>query len=380
MGRLHTRSYRRVRDHFPECRAEPRLVIAADELPARARSASDELGYALSSTDWRDVIGHPEVDVVSITGPNHVHHALAIAAADAGKHFWAEKPLGRYPSETAEIAAAAEAAGIVTTVGFNYRQAPAVQHARELISSGQLGAVRNYRGYFLVDYASSPETALTWRFLRSSAGLGVLGDLMSHVVDMAVFLGGAITEVCAQTAIEIPRRPIPQSQGGGHFTHAGGSAMGEVENEDYAASLVRFATGAHGTLEVSRVTVGPRCRIGFDIHGTRGAMSWDFERMNELDLHLPGLSSGDIGYTRVVIGPQHGDFAHFQPGPGIPMGYDDLKVSEAHTFLESVMDGEHRSPSVLDARSMAEVVFAMQASRDAGRWQGVAPLRGAPAL
>src|SRR5438034_543710 len=178
MGDLHTAAYKRTRDHYPELGVEPRLVMVADQSAERARQARDRLGYAAWTIDWREVLEHPEVDAVSITTPNFMHREMALAAAAAGKHFWGEKPLGRFPAETAEIAAAAERAGVMTTVGFNYRHAPVVQHARDLIARGELGEITHYRGFFLSDYASHPQGALSWRFSRELAGLGVLGDLM----------------------------------------------------------------------------------------------------------------------------------------------------------------------------------------------------------
>ena len=207
MGRVHTSAYRRVCEHFPACAGRPRLVIAADETESRARAAVDELGYERWTTDWRDVVADPEVEAISITAPNRLHREIALAASAAGKHFWCEKPVGRSAAETADVAAAAESAGVRTIVGFNYRQAPAVQHAARLISSGALGRVRQYRSQFVAGYAANPQGALSWRFLRSEAGQGILGDLMSHAVDTAQFLLGPIDRVVAHLETTVSERP-----------------------------------------------------------------------------------------------------------------------------------------------------------------------------
>lgn len=373
MGELHTASYERVRFHYPDLEATPRLVAAADEVEARVRHAVDRLGYEQGTTDWREVIAHPEVEAVSITSPNFLHRDMALAAAEAGKHFWGEKPLGRFPEETAEIAAAAEAAGIRTIVGLNYRHAPAVRHARDLIAAGELGEINHYRGHFLASYAHHPQGALSWRFSRSLAGLGVLGDLMTHAVDMAQFLLGPIARVSAQADTLIPRRPKAPAGSGTHFSVVEGGELGDVENEDWISSLVQFESGLKGTLEASRVTVGPDCRMGFEVNGTRGAAAWNFERMNELELHLP-LTSGDAGYARVLMGPRHPDFASFQPGPGVSMGYSDLKVTEAYLFLQSIVDGRQREPGVREILATAGVVEAMRRSAESGAWQKVEAL------
>ncbi len=371
MGELHSASYRRVPVHFPECDGVARLVAAADEVPERAALAAARLGYERSTTRWLDVIADPEVDAVSITAPNFMHREMALAAAEAGKHFWGEKPLGRFASETAEIAEAAERAGIRTIVGLNYRHPPAVQHAKALIDSGALGAINHFRMQFVASYAANPRGALSWRFSRELAGLGILADLGSHAVDLAQFLLGPIVRVSAASAILIPRRPRVEQGSGTHFSVVeDATELGEVDNEDWAAALVEFENAVKGTIEVSRVIVGAESRYTFEANGERGAVSWNFERMNELEVYSEAVT-GDAGSTRVLMGPQHPDFAHFQPGQGIPMGYDDLKVIEAFRFLQSVADGQQREPGVREILAAAEVIDAMARSCESGKWEEV---------
>jgi predicted dehydrogenase len=374
MGDIHTASYKRVSAHYPECDAVARLVIAADEVEERARSAAESLGYDEWTTDWREVIQHPEVEAVSITAPNFLHREMALAATAAGKHFWGEKPLGRFPAETAEITAAAEAARVRTIVGLNYRHAPAVKHAKHVIESGELGAVDHYRSEFLAGYASHPQGALTWRFSRELAGLGVLADLGSHAVDLAQYLVGPIVRVTAQAAILIPRRPKVAMGVGTHFSVVESGELGDVENEDWVAALVEFESGLKGTIEASRVVIGPDCRYMFEVNGRRGAVAWNFERMNELEVNLP-LASGDTGYATVYMGPQHPELSHFVPGPGIAMGYNDLKVTEAYLFLQSIADGIQREPGVREIAAAATVLDAMDRSFRSGAWEEVRELR-----
>ena len=366
MGRLHAAAYRRLPQHFPDCLGSPRLVIAADASAERAQSAVDHHGFERATKSAAEVIGHPDVEAVSITAPNHLHRELAIAAASAGKAIWAEKPLGRDPLETAEIAAAVAAARVPSLIGFNYRHVPAVQHARALVTGGRLGSVRTYRGRFLVDYAARADRALSWRFSRDLAGLGVLGDLMSHVVDLAHHLVGPVAEVVARDEIDVPRRPLA---GGGSQFGVGDGDLGPVENEDYAVALGRFANGARAIFEVSRTMVGAHCRHGFELHGTLGAVTWDFERMNELQLYLPREDDAGDGFATVLAAPGDGAFARFQPDRGVAMGYDDLKVIEAATFLDSVVDGRQREPGAQAALAAAEVVAAMRRSSTSRSWE-----------
>jgi predicted dehydrogenase len=370
MGRLHSLSYGRVNYHFQDLALEPRLVIAADPVPERVRFAEEELGYSEGTEDWRQVLSHPGVDAVSITAPNYLHRDVAVAAARGGKHFWLEKPAGRDAAETAQINRAARKAGIMTAVGYNYRLAPAVQRAHELVHSGGLGRIVHARGMFLNDYAADPRTALSWRFQRQPGGYGVIGDLLSHVVDLLQYVIGTVTEVSALTATTINERPLLPMGTADHFAVLEGGELGPVENEDYVGALLRFDAGAVGVCEASRVTVGPRCQVGFEIFGTDGAVSWDFERMNELRVCV-GRSGPDHGYRTVMAGPAMGGYSHFQPGPGISMSYDDLKVIEAMLFLRSIAEGRQLGASIGEALATSEVLAAIDLSAASGHWEPV---------
>ncbi|MBC7724205.1 MAG: Gfo/Idh/MocA family oxidoreductase [Burkholderiaceae bacterium] len=383
MGQLHSKAYRAVPMVYPELGITTRLVQAADSSDARAAFARDVLGYATSALDYREVLANPEVDVVSICAPNFLHAEMGIAAAEAGKSFWIEKPAGRSAAETGAIAAAADAAGVVTSVGFNYRHAPAVEHAKKLIAEGSLGRITNVRGTFFADYSAEPHGALSWRFTRALAGSGVLGDLMGHLVDLMHYLVGPIGEVSAVTSTVYTQRPVLQMGQGTHFAVIENGELGPVENEDYSAMLVRFAddaegSGAVGTLEASRVAVGPRARYTFEIYGTEGSLSWNFERMNELEVAI-GRTGDHIGYTTVYASPGFGDFSRFQPGAGTAMGYDDLKVIEAKKFLVAVSGGERLNSTIHDAVAAARVVSAAEESGISRGWVAIPPTVGTTA-
>jgi predicted dehydrogenase len=343
-------------------------VVAADEVGERAQAAAELLGYERWTTDWREVIADPQVEAVSICAPNFLHREMALAAAEAGKHFWGEKPLGALPRDTLEIARAAEAAGIRTIVGLNYRNPPAVQYAKALLEAGALGDPNHFRMQFVASYSANPRGALSWRFCRELSGHGILSDLGSHAVDLAQFLLGPIVRTTATSAILIPRRPKVAMGTGTHFSVVEGDVeLGDVENEDWCAALVEFESGLRGTIELSRVIVGAEARYLFEINGTQGAVSWNFERMNELEVYRDG------GTARVLMGPSHPDFARFQPGQGIPMGYDDLKVIEAYRFLQSIADGKQREPGVREIAAAARVLDAIARSSESGAWEEVDP-------
>jgi predicted dehydrogenase len=383
MGKLHSRAYQAVPQVYPELKIRPKLVHAADTAPDRAGYAREVLGYARASTDYRDVLADPDVDVVSICAPNMLHREIGVAAARAGKPFWIEKPVGRDAGETAEVAAATRAAGVTTSIGYNYRHVPAVERVRELIEAGRLGRVTNVRAVFFNSYAAEPNGALSWRFRRAEAGSGALGDLLSHVVDLMQYVVAPITEVSSLLSTVYAQRPVLPMGSATHFAVIENGEMGEVENDDYVAALVRFAAGsgsraagAVGTLEASRVSVGPQCALGFEIYGTDGSATWNFEQMNELRLCL-GRVGDNGGYTTVLGNAALGDYGRFQPGPGHSMSYDDLKVIEAKKFLVAACGGEQRNSTIEEALADAEVIAATAASARDGAWHKVAPVPGA---
>ena len=369
MGRVHSAAYRRVLEHFPDLGVRPRLLVAADTSEDRRRHA-ERVGFETTTADWREVIANPAVEVVNVTLPNVMHREVALAALQAGKHLWVEKPVGRGLEDTQAVAEAARRAGVVTAVGFCYRFAPAVQHARALIASGAIGEVNHYRGTFLADYANRPDTAASWRFERAAAGSGALGDLMAHVVDLTHHLVGPIERLSGRTATMIPKRPR-QTTEGTHFSRVESDDLVDVENEDWAGALVELAGGTVGSIEASRVAVGPRVGMGFEVHGTEGALSWELERMNELR-RFQLSDDGDEGYTTILVGAQHPDFAAFQPGAGVPMGYDDLRVLEARNFLTAVRDGRQREPGVEEMLATARVLDAIERSAGSGVWEATA--------
>lgn len=372
MGKVHSRAYQAIPVVYPELGIAPRLVIAADTEPSRVDYARDVLGFEEGTTDYHEVLAHPDVDVVSICAPNFLHAEIGIAAAKAGKAFWIEKPVGRGVIETRSVEEAANEAGVASSIGFNYRHAPAIEKIKQLVADGTLGRITNVRGTFFADYSSEPNGALSWRFKRNLAGSGVLGDLMGHLVDLIHYVGGPIGAISALTSTVHTQRPIQQMGKGTHFDVIEGGELGEVENEDYAAMLFRFAdsavaAGAVGTLEASRVSVGPRASYNIEIYGTEGSVKWDFERMNEFDIAV-GRTGDLLGYKRVMANPNFGDFGHFQPGAGTGMGFDDLKVVEARKFLEAFTDKAHVNSNIHDAVAAAAVCDAAEESAESGQW------------
>ncbi len=372
MGQTHSRAYNQIKDRFHEAEFEPRLIICADSDEARTAKAQQRFGFEQAVTDWQAVIDHPEVDVVNVTAPNGLHLEINRAAAAAGKHINCEKPVGRFPTETIASYEAVKDTGLATMVGFNYRWAPLVQYAKELIESGELGTLTHYHGRFLNGYASDPLGFLSWRF-EEDQGLGTLGDLMSHAIDMSHMLAGPIKKLVGNRETFITERPIPTAGVGSNYEIAtGNEEKGPVTNEDYVSAIVRFENGVQGILESCRVINGAKCDMSFEIYGTKGALKWNFEKMNELHFQRRNSENpAEDGYTELLSGPSHPYHANFNPGWAVAIGYDDTKVIEAYNFLMSVVTGEQHGPGFKDAYDVAKVQEAIMRSWETEKWEAV---------
>jgi predicted dehydrogenase len=371
MGTVHSRSYLAAADRFHDTGIQAKLVICADDVEERAKEAQERFGFEGYTTRWQDVMADPRVQVVNIATPNYMHLEVAKAAAAAGKHIFCEKPVGKSPQETAEIEDAARAANVLTFVGYNYRWSAMVQYARQLIQEGRLGKLTHFRSRFFAGYASNPHGVLSWRFQQEFAGLGVLGDLMSHVVDMGMMLAGPIERVVGSRKTFFPKRPLATPGVGTHFSVSEGGPLGDVTNEDYAAALAEFANGTQGNLEVCRTIQGHKCQFAFEVEGTEGALSWDFERMNELKVFAPDEDGAHDGTVRIVSGPQHLFHARFNPGAGVGLSYEDLKTIEAHQFLKSVAEKRQGEPGFGEALRVAQVLAAIERSWESEGWREV---------
>jgi len=331
-------------------------------------------GFRRGALSWQEVIEDPDVEVVFIAAPNIVHVELVQAAAAAGKAVFCEKPVGGTPATIGQAAEATRQAGVISGVGYNYRWAPLVRYARELIEAGELGEITNYRGRFFSMYGADPLGVLSWRFLVDQAGHGVTTDLMSHSVDLALMLMGPITRVVGTTETFIPERPLAVD-GGTHYGRGRpGDPTGTVTNEDYAGMLCEFANAARGTFEASRSIVGPESQMAFDVYGTQGALGWNLEKLNELQLYLTE-DELHTGYRTVFGGdrfPYHGNFV---PGSANGIGFEDLVVIEDYEFCRSIAAGREHRPGFADAVEWVSVQAALLKSAQSGSWEDVVSLR-----
>ena len=376
MGQAHSRSALRIPSLFPDRAVDPVLVVCADTEPDRRTRATSDFGFERAVADWREAVESPDVDAVWVTAPNMLHVPMIEAACRAGKAVFSEKPIGGKPEQTVQAYRAAQAAGVRTGVGYNYLWAPLVLHAKSLIDSGELGEITHYRGLFLSMYGSDELGLLTWRFMLDQAGYGVTSDILSHSVSLAQFLVGAIDEVVGMKNTTITQRPLPTGAAGHYGRGRPEDPKGAVENEDFASMLCRFASGATGTFETSRTTVGPESQNAFEVYGTTGALAWNFERVNELQFYRASADA-NTGYTTIFGGDRFPFHGAFVPGQANAIGFEDLVAIEDYCFLESLTSGTTFSPGFREAVDVVSVQQALIDSWASRSWEPVRDLASA---
>jgi predicted dehydrogenase len=368
MGKAHATAFKNVPLVFGTEPGRPILEIVADIDAKAVEKWAGEFGFARWTTHWQEIIQDPRVDVVDITTPNHLHAEMAIAAAQAGKHIYCEKPLATTSADAARIVAAVEKSGVISIVGFNYLKNPAQAFARQLIASGELGDITLFRGTFDQDFLADPNVPFSWRLDRNLAGTGALGDLGSHTIAFAHFLVGDIVEVCGLNTTKIKERVIPAAGSGYAATAQSGGEKRAVENEDIVEFLIRFDNGAIGTIGTSRIGMGRKLGLGYEIQGTKGSLFYNQERMNEIKLYRNTDPDREKGYKTIYIGPEHPGYKAFFGLAGIGLGYNDQKIIEAHDLITAVALGQPVQPDVRFAYQVNKVIDATDLACQEHRW------------
>jgi predicted dehydrogenase len=360
MGRAHSHAWRSVAGIF-RLPMKPRMAVICGRDGRAVEDARAALGWDEASSDWRAVVGRDDVDIVDICTPGASHAEIAVAALDAGKHVLCEKPLANTVEEAEAMTIAAERAranGVRSMVAFNYRRVPATALARELIVAGRLGEIRHLRASYLQDWAVDPELPLLWRFDAEQAGTGALGDMASHIVDLAQFLvGDRVDWISAITETFIRERPV--LSGLGH---------GRVTVDDAAAFMARFAGGALATFEVSRLAPGRKNALRIEVNGSAGSVGWELETMNELELYLAEDDTSVEGYRRVLVTEREHPWVDAWWPPGHILGWEHAFTHEVRDLVLAIADGCDPEPSFAEGLQVQRVLGAVLESAREGAW------------
>ncbi len=351
MGKAHSVAMAAVGAVFNTA-LRPRLEVICASTADSAERYRAAYGFSRATHDWRTLVGDGRVDAIVIASPQSTHREIAEAAFALGKPVLCEKPLGASIDDSRAMVAAAEAAGAINMVGFNYIRTPASQFARKLIADGEIGDVTWFRGEHTEDFYADPQAPATWR--TTGTANGTIGDLAPHMVNGAMALIGPIAQVMADVETVHSQRP-----------------GGEVTNDDHAQVMCRFESGVMGNLYFSRVATGRKMGYAYEISGTKGAIRFDQEDQNTLWLYRREGPEASRGFTKILTGPAHPDYEPFCQGPGHGTGYQDQIIIEAKDFLHAIHSGQNIWPTFRDGHEVNRVLAAVRASSDRRQWQVV---------
>ncbi|MCC7492591.1 MAG: Gfo/Idh/MocA family oxidoreductase [Fimbriimonadaceae bacterium] len=373
MGTAHSNAYRQVAP-FMGPALQPVMQVLCGRDAAGVSAAAAKMGWQECATDWREVIARDDIDLIDIctpSGPSHTE--IALAAAQAGKHIFCEKPLAASLDDARAMLSAVQAAGVTHMVNFNYRRCPAVALAKKMIEAGELGEIYHWRSVYLQDWIIDPDFPLVWRLDKSIAGSGPLGDLAAHSIDLAHHLVGPIAAVSGMEQTFVKERPVAEAMGGLQAT--GGSARVPVTVEDAVAFLARFENGVFGTFEATRFAAGRKNCNRFEINGSKGSLVWNMETMNELEFYSRADEKAAVGSLAGFRLIQATDGSHPYAGhwwpPAHIIGYEHSFTHGVYDLLNAIAAGTPAEPDFLDGAKCQAVLEAVTRSIASSGWASV---------
>lgn len=374
MGKAHCVALSNMPKLFTDAPYVPVFKTVCDIVPEIAEDFKERFSFEKACTDYMDIINNPEIDIVCVCTPNDSHAEISIAALKAGKHVICEKPIATKTEDAKAMAEAAEEAakkGIVSMCGYQYRRVPAIDEAKKIIESGRLGEITNVRAQYLQSWSADPRSPLSWRFVKETAGAGTLGDIFTHALDIAQYLAGNVTDVVSMVKTYINERPVQE----GGVDLLGTVKLGDdakkqvVDVDDEVSVLCKFDSGAIGSVEATRMAWGRNNYLTVEVHGTKGSLTWNYERLNELEVCY-GMedNDGERGFRKIYTGPAnpHGDVTWNIPGMNI--GYGELKAIEAYEFAKAVEGGYQPTTSFTVGYQLDRVCEAVLESNDKKAW------------
>jgi predicted dehydrogenase len=358
MGKAHSNAYRQVAAFFPDVAFHPvmKAICGRDEEAVRAAAA--QFGWEGYETDWRKLVARDDIDLIDISTPGDTHNPIAVAAAEHGKHIFCEKPLARDMSEARRMLAAVRQAGVIAMVNFNYRRVPAVQLAKQLIDEGRIGRIYHWRCAYLQEGGADPRRPMTWRQQKVHAGSGAIGDLGVHVIDLARFLIGDITNVTGLTTTFIKQRPIAGAE----------DQTGTVDVDDAALWLARFANGAIGSFEVTKLATGRRNYNSFEINGSKGSIVFNLERLNELNVVFTDDPPEIRGFRNILVTDRSHKYVSAWWPAGHIIGWEHTFTHGIYDLLNGIGSGTPPAATFVDGLRAQAVVEAVERSSGRGSW------------
>ncbi len=373
MGKAHSNAYRQVARFFDDLEVEPVLKVICGRNEENVRKAAQKYGWEEYDTSWERVVERKDIDLVDVSVPGNMHAPIAIAAANAGKMVLCEKPLANTLAEARQMYEAVQKNKVPNALCHNYRFAPAVQLAKQLIDEGRIGKIYHFRGTYLQDWIVDPNFPLVWRLQKEVAGSGAHGDLNAHLIDMARFLVGEITEVSGMMETFIKQRP-KLAASDDRLGGVASSEMGEVTVDDAALFLVRFDNGAIGSIEATRFALGRKNYNRFEINGSKGSLVFNMERMNELEVYFQDDPPHVRGFRVVQASDSMHPFMSAWWPVGHIIGYEHTFINLVYTMLKAFDKGEVFKPDFEDGVRNQAVLEAVDISSQQKRWVSISEL------
>ena len=368
MGKAHSNAYMTAPKFF-ECPLEPVMKAICGRDEAGVRAAAENFGWESYETDWKKLVQRDDIDVIDISAPSIVHRDIAVAAAEAGKHIFCEKPLAFTVAEGEEMVAAADKAGVRNMMGFNYRRVPALGLAKRLINDGRIGRVFHVRCTYLQDWLVDPNFPMNWRLRKSVAGSGSHGDLNAHLLDTAHFLVGPISKVVGMNETFIKERPAEGTSDG--LTAVAAEGTEKVELDDATIFLARFENGALGSFEATRFATGRKNHNRIEINGSEGSLVFCFEDMNKLQFFSRGDDDHAQGFRTIIATESSHPYVSAWWPPGHIIGYEHTFVHEVYDLICAIAKEDDCSPDFRDGLAVQYALEAVDRSIESGTWEDV---------
>ncbi len=375
MGKTHSNAWRQVDKFFEDLEVKPVLRAICGRNEENVRRAADDFGWQSYETDYRKLLARDDIDIVDISSPGNEHLPMAIAAAQAGKTVFCEKPLGNTLDEAKQMLAAVEAAKVVNMVCFNYRRVPAIALAKRMIENGDLGRIYHFRARYLQDWIADPNFPLVWRLQKEIAGSGTLGDIGAHIADLSQFLVGNLTSLVGMTETFVKERPLQAPTTGTEGLNAAASMeMGEVTVDDATAFMGRYDNGAMGVFEATRFAPGRRNANTFEINGEKGSLSFNFERMNELEYFNNDDPDDRQGFRTINVNEGSQPYAGIYWPPGHIIGYEHSFINTIYDLLQGHAKGVSPQPDFRSGAQINAILDAVEKSAASKTWADVEQL------
>jgi predicted dehydrogenase len=356
MGKCHALAWNAVASLFGDV-PRPELTLLCEVNAEMAEVRARELGFARASGDWRDAVTAPDIDIVSITTPNQFHPEMAIAALEAGKHVWCEKPMAPAFADAERMTTAARASGRIAALGYNYIQNPMIRLITRLIAEDAIGRLTHLRIEMDEDFMADGASPFGWKH-EASSGFGALDDFGVHALSLLAALGMRPRAVAADMSKPYAERLT------------GDGMLREVETYDVASLLLRF-DGASGVILLNRSAWGRKGRIFLQVFGTRGSILYDQERMNEVQLYSADAPGHRQGFRTILAGPAHSPYDKFVPAPGHGLGFNDLKIIECREILRAVAGEPRHLIEFETGLAIERAVHAAARSHETGGWTDI---------